>query len=256
MHRSFDDSSAIVREHWLAAVVRATQELALRSIAVDTDEVRAPLTQFIDDIPNATTPVERLVLRGLLLDAAFHFGRTVHRLVHGGRGESCDFVPAAIVDRCWETANEPDAAFRRWIDAFSAAFACAHPPTTASRAARLIRIHYDEQWSVDRLARRLHLTPSHLRREFQRQFGMSVHQYRERVRVREAAMKIRNEKVDAQALRVGYRSRTNLYAAFRRVTGLSLTAFRQLSDESALHVLESIGSRPPRRDAAADRLRR
>jgi len=61
-------------------------------------------------------------------------------------------------------------------------------------------------------------------------------------------MKIRTEKVDAQALLVGYRSRKNLHAAFRRVTGLSLTAFRRLSDERALQVLDSI--RPPRQRRA------
>jgi AraC-like DNA-binding protein len=109
-----------------------------------------------------------------------------------------------------------------------------HPPTAASRAARLIRMHYDERWSVDRLARGLHMTPSHLRVEFQREYGMPVHQYREHVRVREAAMKIRTEKVDAHALRVGYRSRKNLYAAFRRVTGMSLTTFRRLPEDRAL----------------------
>lgn len=84
-----------------------------------------------------------------------------------------------------------------------------------------------------------------------------MHQHCQQARVREVAMQIRTEKIDAEALRVGYRSRKNLYAAFRRVTGLSpLTAFRRLSGERALHVLESIGSRAPRRATAADWHRR
>ena len=66
--------------------------------------------------------------------------------------------------------------------------------------------------------------------------------------MREAAMKIRTEQVDAQALRIGYRSRTNLYSAFRRVIGMSLTTFSEFPEERALLVLESIGTRSTSRD--------
>jgi methylphosphotriester-DNA--protein-cysteine methyltransferase len=89
----------------------------------------------------------------------------------------------------------------------------------------------------------MHVTPSHLRREFQREYGVSIQKYHQQLRVFEVANTIRKEKVDAHALRVGYRSTKNLYQAFRRVTGMSLTAFRQLSDDHALRVLESIGGR-------------
>src|SRR5207245_10029724 len=136
MQHPSDTSGAIVREHWLAAVVGAMQQLAVRSLALETDEVRAPLTQFIDDIPGAATHVEQLVLRGLLLDVAFQYGHAAHRRAHGGRREPCSFVPAADLDQFWQLpAHEPDVAFRRWIDAFTAAFARTHPPTVASRAA-------------------------------------------------------------------------------------------------------------------------
>src|SRR6266849_6440974 len=100
MQRSSDNSPTIIREHWLAAVVRATQLLVLRSDTLEADEIRALLTHFIDGIPGAATHVEQLVLRGLLLDAAFHFGHAVHLCVHGGRFASCGLVPAAVVDQC------------------------------------------------------------------------------------------------------------------------------------------------------------
>src|SRR5262249_32725716 len=153
MQRSPDESSAVIREHWLAEVVGATQQLALRSVAVETDDVRAMLIQFIDNIPRAATHVERLVLRGLLLDVAFQFGHAVHRRVHSGRREACGFVPATVLDQFWQRPRDPDAAFRRWIDAFMAEFTGAHPPTVAGRAARLVRVHYEERWSVGQLAR-------------------------------------------------------------------------------------------------------
>ena len=82
-----------------------------------------------------------------------------------------------------------------------------------------------------------------------------MQKYQQQLRVLETAEKIREEKVDVHALRVGDRSTKNLSHAFRQVTGMSLTAFRQLPEERALHLLETIGSHPVRRDHAADRRR-
>ncbi|PYR00763.1 MAG: hypothetical protein DMF96_02430, partial [Acidobacteria bacterium] len=65
----------------------------------------------------------------------------------------------------------------------------------------------------------------------------------------------RNGNIEATALEAGYGSKKNFYRAFRRVTGLTPAAFRRLSHERALHVVESLAAAPPRRAIAADRRR-
>ena len=64
-----------------------------------------------------------------------------------------------------------------------------------------------------------------------------------------------NVNIEATALEAGYGSKKNFYRAFRRVTGLTPAAFRRLSHERALHVVESLAAAPPRRAIAADRRR-
>ena len=46
------------------------------------------------------------------------------------------------------------------------------------------------------------------------------------MRLIEALPQVPTEKIDAIALKVGYRSKKNFYRAFQTVTGLTPTAFR------------------------------
>jgi hypothetical protein len=81
---------------------------------------------------------------------------------------------------------------------------------------------------------------------------------------------VREEKVEAIALELGYRSRKNFYLAFKRATGLTPTAFRELPLHQAQRIIDdarmianaarpaprmrdewsSHGTRPPRAVAA------
>jgi AraC-like DNA-binding protein len=143
-----------------------------------------------------------------------------------------------------------------WIDAFSAELLSTHPPSAASRAARAIRDQYQLPWTIAVLARRFDVSPSQLRRNFQREFGVSVQEYHCTMRVIKAMTLVSTDKIEASALKVGYKSKKNFYRAFQEVTGLTPTAFRNLSEERALHLVESIRAAPPRRAHAADRRRR
>jgi hypothetical protein len=100
-----------------------------------------------------------------------------------------------------------------------------------------------------------HVTPSQLRRGFAREFGLSIHEYQQQVRVKAAIEHVRKGNMEATALGVGYKGKKNFYHAFRLVTGVTPTTIRRLSEERARHVIESIGAAPPRRAVAADRRR-
>jgi AraC-like DNA-binding protein len=162
-----------------------------------------------------------------------------------------------MLEQFWRVSDpDPCRAFLGWVHAFSEALIRTHPPSPARRAARLIRNDYRQLWTVDTLARRIHVTPSQLRRNFQREFGVSVWEYQRKMRLIEAIARVPTDKIDAISLEVGYKSKKNFYRAFQDVTGLTPTAFRNLSEERALHVVESVRAAPPRRAHAADRRQR
>jgi methylphosphotriester-DNA--protein-cysteine methyltransferase len=81
------------------------------------------------------------------------------------------------------------------------------------------------------------------------------------LRLVDALVRVRQEKIEVVALGVGYRSTKNFYRAFRELTGLTPTGFRGLSAERAAVVLElaklalmgrrRTGDRPVRRTRQA-----
>jgi AraC-like DNA-binding protein len=137
-----------------------------------------------------------------------------------------------------DQTGDARASFVAWIDRFSSEFLRVHAPSTATHAARRIRQTYARLVPMPVLARECLTTPVRLAREFRGQFGMSILQYRRRVRLVEALGRVRHEKVEAVALRVGYRSTKNFYSAFRELTGMTPTGLRLLSADRAEAVLE------------------
>jgi len=67
---------------------------------------------------------------------------------------------------------------------------------------------------------------------------MSIPRYQRTLRLVEALGRVRDEKVEAVALSVGYRATKNFYRAFRQLTGTTPTGFRRLPPERAAAVLE------------------
>lgn len=130
------------------------------------------------------------------------------------------------------------ASFAAWIDQFFPAFVRAHPPSTAMQAARLLHQRYAELLPVATLALECHTTSPRLADEFKRQFGMSIPQYQRTLRLVEALVRVRHEKIEAVALSVGYRTTKNFYRVFRLLTGMTPTGFRALSAERAAAVVE------------------
>jgi len=249
-----NESRPAVRASWLDAVVVASQQVAGQCDVIDPEHVHHLLTAFARALPTPASVVERLIMRALLLDVAWRSGRTIHARAHRGHAGRCPFVPTTHLDRFWSAPRQdPVKAFLGWAQAFSEELKRIHPASAASRVARLIRHEYHLQWSLATLGRRFHVTPSQLRRGFKREFGVSIHEYQQVMRVKAAIEHVRNGNIEATALEAGYGSKKNFYRAFRRVTGLTPAAFRRLSHERALHVVESLAAAPPRRAIAADR---
>lgn len=226
-------SDAVLRPEWLDRVVANLQVTSGRLFAADRDEARAVLVEFVRTLPPAATPVESLVLRGLMIDFVRAGGAALHRRWCRTSARDCPFNPAAILDECWPSIDTSRQTFAHWIGRFFDELNRTHVPSPGERVGCLIRQEYAQSWSLARLAKRFHVTPATLRRSFTREFGMSIHDYQRRVRLIAALGAVRDSKIDALALQVGYRSKKNFYRAFTRLFGLTPQAYRRLSADRA-----------------------
>jgi len=81
------------------------------------------------------------------------------------------------------------------------------------------------------LARSVHSSAFHLCRVFRRETGLSLHQYRTRLRLRSALERLAGGDRDTTslALELGFSSRGHFSDSFRHELGLSPSAFRQIA---------------------------
>lgn len=234
-----ENSTPPPEQRWLDAVVNEMQVVNGLILVADPVDTPALLHRFVDRIPAPVRATERQLLRGLLLEFAFRWSTRLHAGEHAGRPTGCEFHEATFLeDFLNNRARDARASFAAWIDQFFLEFLRTHPPSTAMRAARQLHQRYARSVTLPALARECHTTPVQLERDFRRQFGMSIPQYQRTLRLVDALGRVRYEKVEAVALRVGYRSTKNFYRAFRELTGLTPTGFRRLSTERAEAILE------------------
>ena len=96
------------------------------------------------------------------------------------------------------------------------------------RAKDIVDAQFGEPLDVRALARAAYLSPAHFSREFRRAFGETPHQYLLTRRLERAAALLRNtdRSVADICFRVGLRSVGSFTTSFRRVYGMSPTAYR------------------------------
>ena len=175
-------SSATVRPDWLDRVVLESQIAGGRVSFEEVDEAHATIAAFAKALPAPGSHVERLILRGLILEFACRCGEAVHARLHGKSGASCEFPPAALLQSLWVHSDDPRLALVHWADAFFEALKAQHQPTLATRAARWVRKDYTRPVDVSELADHFHVTPSRLHRAFKREFGVSIREYQRDLR--------------------------------------------------------------------------
>ncbi len=96
------------------------------------------------------------------------------------------------------------------------------------RAKDLADARYREELDVEALARAAFVSPAHFSRQFRRAFGETPHQYLLTRRLERAAELLRNtdRSVADICLTVGLRSVGSFTTSFRRLYGVSPTAYR------------------------------
>lgn len=90
--------------------------------------------------------------------------------------------------------------------------------TLAREAQSLLATRYHESLPLDEIAGRLYVSPYHLCRVFRRQTGVTLHQYRNNLRLRQGLERILGGENDlsALALSLGYANHSHFTKAFRR----------------------------------------
>jgi AraC-like DNA-binding protein len=96
------------------------------------------------------------------------------------------------------------------------------------RAKDVVDARFREPLDVPALARAAYLSPAHFSREFRRVFGETPHRYLLTRRLERAAALLRNtdRSVAEICFMVGLRSVGSFTTSFRRIYGLSPTAYR------------------------------
>jgi AraC family transcriptional regulator, activator of mtrCDE len=196
---------AAVRAGWLRAAVRELQLAAGDMAGADAASARGAVMGLRARLPDPRTPVERCLLEHFLHKAA------LAALSPGAR---------SIVRTLTSTA--PPSA----------------PPLPSStvRVRRLLETRFVEPWTVDRLAKQVGCRHRALARRFRAEYGTSIHSFLTEQRVSAAMALLADEraKVEAVSVLVGYRSKKNFYAEFRRLTGVTPAQFRSRSASMAI----------------------
>jgi AraC-like DNA-binding protein len=232
---------AAIRRRWLDDVIRASQQIAGQSLLADREEVRALLQSFADSLRPSSSPIEAVLLRSVLLDTAYRCGNALHDRLHPQRSAVCPFNPATQLIHFWHAGGRSAAtAFQEWIVEFFAELDRTHPLTIAGRIAQLLNRDYKMRWSVQALSRRYRVPATVLSRAFKQEFGVSIRRHQELVRLAMAMGDLRGDKVEAVALQVGYRSKKDFYRAFKQVTGMTVTDFRNLTPDHARQIHERV----------------
>jgi AraC-like DNA-binding protein len=96
------------------------------------------------------------------------------------------------------------------------------------RAQVLLATRFAEPLSLDAIAQAVFCSPFHLARIFRRHLGLSLHQYRQRLRLREGLRRLAEsrEELGSLALDLGFASHSHFTDAFRAAYGLPPSACR------------------------------
>jgi AraC-like DNA-binding protein len=107
------------------------------------------------------------------------------------------------------------------------------------RTALLLSTRFAEDLSLDAIARAVHSSPYHLARVFRRRSGLSIHQYRHRLRLREALQRLAEGSTDLSglALELGFSSHSHLTDSFRQAFGVPPSEYRKSFDGRKLREL-------------------
>jgi AraC-like DNA-binding protein len=230
-----------VRDEWIDQVVSACQRLSSHAVPGRGSSLRSLFNDFDKQVPQARTPFERAVLRGLLAELSFCFGHADHWAYHADFPDAeCNDDPAARAMSFWHHPTaDAKVAFRTWAGAYIELIEGLHPRFRALELRRDLDVNFAQPLSLTRLARQRRVTVRCLQRDFEEVAGVGIQDYVTERRLDAAVRLLQNtsDKVEWIANVVGWSSRKNLNRALARRRGVNpgdLRVKRRGTDEAKL----------------------
>jgi AraC-like DNA-binding protein len=203
------------------------------------------------EVPSPHTYADALHSSALLCRFLERTGDEIHKRIHGGEVPAeCGFDSKAHVrlpaidqqhPESWQAATQ----FASWAVAFRRDLARRHQVPIADRAIeRLNASDIAVSARASEIARQVGCSVPALYRHFNRATGLTPRQYAIQRRIERAIDLLRRTdwKVEAIAREVGWRSKTNLHAAFVRRIGASPGQVRQLTDDGLMQLKRKLAN--------------
>jgi len=228
----------------MSQLVRECQIVAGVFVTTDTQQLRSGIDAFISRLPEPVAILETHVMRLMLLDVAVHGGGTAHHGYHAVFPGVCRFDAADLLNRHWRAdPGDPRVTFRQWAEDFVPSLERSHSIPLGARAVQALEVHNLARLDVKKLASELGYSPMELRREFHLWTRTGLRRYHSALRAKLAVEGLlgSNQKVDAVAEDLGYRSKKNMYRILRTLCGLTPKQIRQLGPKDVDKLVKRLG---------------
>ena len=119
-------SPPLVRSSWLQRILGQLQVALGALVLQEPESIGLALTSAVRSMPAPATPLEELLLRGVLFDVAIRTGEELHHRVCRGRAP-CRFVSASLLPQFWSGREAARDAFTAWMEALVVQLRLVHP---------------------------------------------------------------------------------------------------------------------------------
>lgn len=194
---------------------------------VDAHELAPMVSALVDALPSPSTVCDRTMLTIFISRAIMDIVEHLHLRTQASDCACFRGSAAALKSLLSLTTRDIGQDFRVWFDEFRGSYTAHHPLCVACATAKLIRAQPARRWTLEHVATTVAVTPAQLTKTYRAEFGLTLHEYVELVRLwRAVPLLVNGVKIEAVATDVGYASKKNFYDTFDRWLGMTPKSVR------------------------------
>jgi AraC-like DNA-binding protein len=222
-----------VRTDYPFALISACQRFLSSLLVLEPQAFLGAVRKLTLEAPLAQSPAEGVMAWFALKDTVLRGAECHHEWFHQRLDVSrCVFRPCRLNAPMKFASSNIISAVNDWAIEYVWGFDAVHCWPPAINAAELLRARPQKVYRSDDLAKAVYVSPATLARSFSRIFGVTLARYQALARLRAVVGQLRMTGASVEGILVacGYRSPKDAYRRFRRLTGLTLSDVRRLSD--------------------------